>query len=72
MARPKMIRLDRSACSVVVICEGCPHWRAFAFTVAAAYASAADHEERVHPNDYRLRDARQTWETRHAARTSKV
>lgn len=72
MTRPKMIQLDRSATSVVVICAGCPHWRAFAFTKAKAYESAADHEERVHPNDYRMRDARATWQKRHAARTSKV
>lgn len=72
MTRPKMIRLDRSACNVVVVCEGCPHWRAFAFTVEKAYISGADHEERVHPNDYRFRDAQKTWAARHAARTSKV
>lgn len=69
MTRPKMIRLDRSACSVVVVCAGCPHWRAFAFTVAEAYVSASAHEELVHPNDYRLRNARAQWEARHAAET---
>lgn len=52
------IKLDRSSTGIVIVCTECPWWAAFRFFKADAYEAACRHEERVHPDDRRQRDAR--------------
>jgi len=42
------ISYDRSDTSVVVTCDECPYWYAFAWTMPEAYASGANHQVLVH------------------------
>lgn len=57
------IKLDISPCSVVVVCDECPHWQAFAgSTRADGRKVAANHERITHPDSFQWRDA----VTRHA------
>lgn len=51
-----MIKLDRSPSSVVVVCDDCPWWFAFAFTYDDAERRACTHEENVHPDSTNMRD----------------
>lgn len=62
-----MIKLDESSTSVLVTCEGCPWWFAFAFTYDDAETRACRHEENVHPehNDMRRRAATRARVRRH-------
>jgi hypothetical protein len=60
------IKLDISPSSVVVYCDECGHWRAFAFTIAEGHVSASSHEERVHPQSVQARDAASKYRQRHA------
>lgn len=45
------IKLDISAHSIVVYCEDCGHWRAFAWTIVEGHEAAVRHEQNVHPNE---------------------
>ena len=51
-----MMSLDFTQHSVVVKCDDCPFWYAFAFTRIEGWRSAANHEANVHPE---LNQARQ-------------
>ncbi len=63
------IRLDCSPCSVVVVCDTHPWWRAFRWTKADAWDAACLHEELEHDGDNRQRRARnqRRCAARHAA-----
>ncbi|WP_282845872.1 hypothetical protein [Microbacterium oxydans] len=72
MTRPKMIRREKSSLGVTITCAGCPHWQAFALTMGEAHESASGHEARVHPGDYRARNAAAMFATRHAGSARNV
>ncbi|PQZ60678.1 MULTISPECIES: hypothetical protein [unclassified Microbacterium] len=72
MTRPKMIRREKSPLGVTITCTGCPHWKAFALSMGEAHASAGGHEARVHPGDYRARNAAAMFAARHAVRARNV
>lgn len=65
MTRPRMIRLEKNASGVTVRCAPCD-WNAFRFTMSEAHGTAAAHEARTHPGDYRARNAAKMYEARHA------
>lgn len=52
-----MIRLDCTQVSVVIVCETCGIWHAFAFTKVEAWERAAAHEKRAHPGDTQAQNA---------------
>lgn len=52
------IRLDRSSSGVVIVCDLCPWWSAFRFTVSGADDCSCNHEESSHPELRHRRDAR--------------
>lgn len=52
-----MMKIDSTKVSVVVTCDRCPWWSAFAWTRDEAWIVAARHEERTHPGDKQARDA---------------
>ncbi|MCK8465864.1 hypothetical protein M0722_01535 [Microbacterium sp. KSW4-16] len=52
-----MIRLDCTTISIVIVCETCGVWHAFAFDKLDAWTRAADHEKRAHPGDTQAQDA---------------
>lgn len=52
-----MIRLDCTQISVVIVCETCGVWHAFAFTKLEAWERAAAHEKRAHPGLTQAQDA---------------
>ncbi len=62
------IKLDKSAASVVVHCDDCPWWSAFAHTIAEGHTTAVRHETAVHPDTQQAAKAASLWRTRHAAR----
>lgn len=64
MTRPK-ITIESAAGGARVGCSACPHWHAFAATRHAAHASASAHEKRVHPGEYRARNAAKMYARRH-------
>lgn len=49
------IKLDISPNSIVIYCEDCGHWRAFAFDREDAEKRGEAHEERVHPECWDFR-----------------
>lgn len=59
-----MIRLDCTQVSVVIVCETCGVWHAFAFTKLEGWERAAAHEERAHPALTQARDALSTMRKR--------
>jgi hypothetical protein len=63
------IKLDVSPSSVVVYCEECGHWRAFAWTVLEGHQSAVRHELNVHIESEQARQAQRRYLTRHADQT---
>lgn len=63
-----MIALDVSTTSVVVTCTDCPHWYGFAWTPAAAEASAIVHEQNVHPDSFTIRNRDSNREAKRRAR----
>lgn len=65
MARPRMIRLESTAGGVTLSCAECAYWHAFAATMGAAHQSASAHEKRVHPGEYRARNAAKMYARRH-------
>jgi hypothetical protein len=52
-----MIRLDCTQISVVIVCETCGIWHAFAFTKLEGWERAAAHEKLTHPGDTQAQDA---------------
>lgn len=52
-----MIRLDFTQESVVIVCDTCRVWYAFAFTKLEGWERAAAHEVRTHPGEKRAQDA---------------
>lgn len=64
MNRPK-ITLEAAAGGVRVGCSSCPHWHAFADSRGTAHQSASAHEKRVHPGEYRARNAAKMYARRH-------
>lgn len=52
-----MIRLDCTRVSVVIVCETCGIWHAFAFTKLEGWERAAAHEKRAHPGATQAQDA---------------
>lgn len=66
MARPSMIRREKSAGGIQCSCTSCPWWHAFATTMGDAHVSTSGHEARVHPGDYRARNAAAMYAARHA------
>ncbi|TFB15131.1 hypothetical protein E3V93_00185 [Microbacterium sp. 3H14] len=64
MIRPK-IRLEATAGGVRIGCTACPHWHAFAADRRAGHQSASAHEKRVHPGEYRARNAAKMYARRH-------
>lgn len=65
MARTRMIRLESAAGGVTISCAECPYWHAFSATMGAAHQSASSHEARVHPGEYRARNAAKMYARRH-------
>lgn len=59
-----MIRLDCTQISIVIVCETCGIWHAFAFSKLEAWERAAAHEERAHPSATQARDALSTYRKR--------
>lgn len=49
------IRLDISPSSVVVYCDECGHWRAFAWDRNEGELTGVRHEENVHPDSWEFR-----------------
>lgn len=66
MARPSMIKLEKTADGAEARCAECD-WFSFRFTMSDAHKSASAHEQRAHPGDYRARNAAKMYERRHAA-----
>ncbi|GAB3118398.1 hypothetical protein HNR05_002604 [Leifsonia psychrotolerans] len=66
------IKLDKSHTSVVVYCEDCGHWRAFAWTVEEAHEAACRHERNVHPESTQASKAASVFRARHAVETTNV
>ncbi|MGW9159610.1 hypothetical protein [Microbacterium sp. NPDC055665] len=52
-----MIRLDCTQISVVIVCETCGVWHAFAFSKLEGWERAAAHEKRAHPGETQAQDA---------------
>jgi len=52
-----MIKLDYTRVSVVITCDLCPWWSAFAFTREEGWKTAGRHEEACHPGDNHARNA---------------
>lgn len=52
-----MIRLDCTQVSVVIVCETCGVWHAFAFSKLEGWERAAAHEQRAHPGLTQAQDA---------------
>lgn len=52
-----MIRLDCTQISVVIVCETCGVWHAFAFTKLEGWERAAAHEKLAHPGETQAQDA---------------
>lgn len=65
MSRPSMIRLERTSVGVTIACAECPYWNALAASMGAAHQSASSHEKRVHPGEYRARNAAKMYARRH-------
>jgi len=61
-----LTKIDRSATGILIVCEDCPYWFAFALTMAAAHDSACGHESRVHPGSKLASTRRAVWVRRHA------
>lgn len=51
------LRLDYTQYSVVVLCNDCPWWTAFAFDRTEGWTIAARHEQRTHPDQTQARVA---------------
>jgi hypothetical protein len=60
-----MIQLDATPISVVVTCDECPYWHAFAWTRAEGWAAAARHEQIVHPGRVDAQRAASKYRGRH-------
>lgn len=52
-----MIKLDCTTNGVVIFCEECRVWNAFAFDKLEAWERAAAHEKRCHPGVNRAQSA---------------
>lgn len=52
-----MIRLDCTQISVVIVCETCGVWHAFAFEKLEAWERAAAHEKLTHPGEVQAQNA---------------
>jgi hypothetical protein len=61
-----LTKIDRSTSGILIVCDECPYWYAFALTMPAAHDSAVAHEERLHPRSSLAKDRRKKWATRHA------
>jgi hypothetical protein len=61
-----LTKIDRSTSGILIVCDECPYWYAFALTMPAAHDSAVAHEERVHPESRLAEDRRWRWRSRHA------
>lgn len=61
-----LTKIDRSASGILIVCAKCPHWFAFALTVAKAHDSACLHESLVHPGSTHASVRRAHWKKRHA------
>lgn len=59
-----MIRLDCTKDSVVIVCDSCGVWHAFAFSKGEGWERAAAHEERAHPGEHQARNALSTFRKR--------
>jgi hypothetical protein len=66
MTRPTITR-EPSPGGIHVRCSACPDWHAFALSLGAAHMSASVHEARVHPGEYRARNAAKMYARRHPA-----
>lgn len=66
------IRYDRSAIGIVIKCDECPWYAAYADTDRDADVTAEGHEARNHPGTYKRRNANLLRRTRHAARSGNV
>lgn len=42
------IKLDKSACSIVVLCTDCPWWRGFALDRVEGWLVGRNHQARLH------------------------
>jgi hypothetical protein len=64
-----MIKFDQSSTSVVIVCEACPWWHGFAFTLLEAEASGMRHEAQVHEGTRELVDRLQARDRKRAQRS---
>lgn len=57
-----MIRLDRSASTVLVVCDhpGC-YWRGLANSDVEARSQGVTHESQCHPTERQFRSATRVW-----------
>lgn len=62
------IHFDRTRWAVVVVCDGCG-WQDLGVTREAAWALAADHERRAHPEERAVRNAQSHRENYRAKKT---
>lgn len=58
------IKIDISCSSVILLCQDCQVWHAFADTVADAHERAVAHENRTHPGTGHAAHARREWQRR--------
>lgn len=58
------ITIDQSASSIILFCQDCAVWHAFADDLAAAHDSAVAHENRTHPGTEEAAHARREWRRR--------
>lgn len=59
-----LTKIDRSTTGILIVCEACPHWFAFALTEHAAHDSACRHESLVHPGSKHASKRRDAWDRR--------
>lgn len=65
-----MIKLDKSASSVVIACTECPYWFALRLDIHEAYLAGEAHQIRAHDIEPNVASSpRRLWERRHAARS---
>lgn len=61
------IRIDKGACSQVIVCTEHTFWAAIRFDMAEAHECAENHETLLHPGEDNAGRAARLWRQRHAA-----